>query len=342
MNKKILLFLICFFSLLPFILQRNDYFDITNVIHINSIGLDYQPKENTYECYFYVFNNFNLTNAKISSSNIDDLAYVVKTKGKSFNEAFLKIYQIVNNVVNFSHLKTIILSTNYLNQNCLNQLYDFIINNNDFYYNFSLLTSCDSFEKIYNINNFSDFSAYHTILTNQKFLETYNRISFKEFSYLINNESYFLMIPQVTILENNFFKQDEKNNLLEINGYSIFQKQKYLKTLTFDEEKALKWLINLKNNHLSIDKYNLYIKNSSYKMQKKDYKTVFSFKIEAILLNNPFNMLITDLEQIITNYIKIDIESLYYKYLDHQIDLFNLEFKGFSKELKFNIKLELN
>ncbi len=342
MNKKINIFLILIFSLIPFIIKRSDYNDITKIIHINSIGIDYNSETNEYECYFYIFNNFNLASAKISSSNIDNLAYIIKTKDKDFNKAMLNVYQAIKTTINFSHLKTIILSKNFFFGNNLNDLFNFIINNTDFYYNFYFLSTTSDMKEVYNINNFSDVTAYHTILSNPELIKTYKLVSFNSYSNFILNKNFTLSIPNLIVLEDIFYKQDKPSNILELNGYSYFNNKSYINTITINEESNIKWLVNLSNKHININKYNLYIKNGKYRVIYRNNNVYIKYHLTAILLNNPQNLLITELETIINKLIQDEILSLYYKF-ENIIDLYNIKYLNKPYENIFiKVKLELN
>ena len=57
--KKFIITLIIIVSFFPFFTKKNDYQDISKVVYISSIGLDYDEKTKEYTIYYYILNNFN-------------------------------------------------------------------------------------------------------------------------------------------------------------------------------------------------------------------------------------------------------------------------------------------
>ena len=172
--KKILLILITLTSFIPIITKRNDYIDVTKVIYINSICLDINEDNNQYDCYFYVLNNFNLAQAEISSNNVDNLAYVAKITAPTLTEAFRKLNQISNIYIHYNHLRTVILTNKFLNNQYLFDFYQFIKDDLNLYPSFYLFATDSKPEDIFNIENFSEISAYHTLLINPDLIKSYN------------------------------------------------------------------------------------------------------------------------------------------------------------------------
>lgn len=340
-NKKINIILIIIISFIPFIIKRSDYKDITKTIHINSIGINYNKESFEYECYFYIFNSFNVTNAKISSSNIDNLAYVIKTSSNNFNECFNNLYKEVNTYINLTHLKTIILHTSFINNNNLDLFYNYIKHHNFIYYNFYIFTTNNDFNELFNINNFSDVSVHHTIISDPTLNQTYNLVKFNQFVKGILSNNYTLLIPNINVLYDKLYKQSDINKTLELNGYSIICNKSYIDTITSNKCVSLKWLTHLSDSYILVDLYNLYVKNLKFKLKIKNNILIVDYKISVILLNNPYNELLEDIENKLSNLILDEIKNLYYKLLDINIDIYNTNYYKIDK-VEFKLKLELN
>lgn len=339
MNKKLIIVLLIIFSILPFFLKRNDYNDITNIIHINSIGINYNKELNEFECYFYILNNFNVVNSKISSSNIDNLAYIIKTNNDSLDNALNDIYTKINSKINFSHLKSVIFTIDFLSSNNIIKFYDYIKNNTSFYYNFYIFTTKSNLNNLFNINNFSDISAYHTVILRPDLINTYHLVTYNDYTNIILNKDYTLLIPNIDVLEDSFYKQDKPHNILEINGYSSFNNKVYQTTIFTNELSYYKWLMSLSDEHILIDIYNLYIKNGKYKVYKKNKNIFISYTISAILLNNPNNEKLVDLENKISYLIKREIYNLYNDMNYKNIDVFNIKYLY---KNPYNITIKIN
>ena len=165
------------------------------IIYINSICLDINEDNNQYDCYFYVLNNFNLAQAEISSNNVDNLAYVAKITAPTLTEAFRKLNQISNIYIHYNHLRTVILTNKFLN---LFDFYQFIKDDLNLYPSFYLFATDSKPEDIFNIENFSEISAYHTLLINPDLIKSYKLITFMDFAKAITINNYTLLMKNIT------------------------------------------------------------------------------------------------------------------------------------------------
>ena len=125
-------------------------------------------------------------------------------------------------------------------------------------------------EDLYNIQNFSDVSAYHTILINPNLIKTYKLVTFIDFAKEILKPNYTFLIPHVSSVPDTFSKQDKEYLSLEMDGYSILQNDYSIKTYITKEYQSLRWLINLPDQHFQIDKYEIYLKDGKYKISLYD------------------------------------------------------------------------
>lgn len=339
--KKITIALIIFISFLPFINQKSDYKDITNVVYVSSIGLDYNQEANEYTVYFYILNNLNLGNAQISSSNIEDLSYTVKVSSDRLAKAITSILKKTNIGFYFTHLQTMIITNDFFNKISLKELYDFVKGFNQMFYDFFIFATDSKITDLYNIENFSDVTAYHTILVNPSIIKNYKLITFVDFCKAYLNPHYTLLIPHLTSLQDEFYHKDENYYYLEFDGYSLLQKDLRIKTFLSTDYDIIKWLLNLADQHLIIDEYELYIKNGSYKIKKTAHKIQINYYLSAVLDLNPHYETFDIIQKKLTKLIQQEISKETKFFYDEEIDLFNLKYLLNSSNLNFD-QIEVN
>ncbi len=345
--KKIIITFIIIFSFIPFITKKNDYKDISNIVYVSSIGLDYDNVTNEYIIYYYILNNFNLTSAQISSSNIDDLSYTVKVQEKNFAEAFSSIKKKINNSINYTHLNTIILSRNFIGKDHLLHLYHYIRDLTSIYLDFYIFTTDSEIEDLYNIRNFSDVSAYHTILVTPNLIKTYKLITFVHFAKLILKPNYTLLIPHLTSVMDTFSKQDSDFLSLEIDGYSILKNDFSYKTYLAKDYPQLLLLINLQDQTFSIDEYELYLKDGKYKIKKLNNDILIYYKIYAVINLNPNDENLVNIKEKLEPKIQTIIKDLINATKQDNIDIFNINYiigpeSLTNKKIKIIVDLDLN
>lgn len=325
--KKPIIILIMIISFIPFFTHKNDYVDVTSVISVSSIGIDYNKEENEYDLYFYVLNNFNIAQAELSSSNVDILAYITKISDQNFTTAFEKFRKISNVFVHYNHLRTIILTENFLEeQKNIDKFYYFIKNNPDLYPTFYLFSTDCKIEEIYQIKTFSDISANYTLLINPTSIKTYSLVTFIDFIKAMNINTYTLKIPHLSSAPETSNKQDEPFKSILLNGYSVYVNGRKYFNILETELTYLHWLEELNDKHFLIDDYALYIKNGKYKIKKKNGKIIITYSLTANITSS-FNHLENNVElNSLMHTIKQELIALYNYGLEHQIDLFNLKY----------------
>lgn len=345
--KKIIVILIIITSFVPIITKRNDYIDVTKVIYINSICFDINEDTNQYDCYFYVLNNFNLTQAELSSSNVDTLAYVAKITAPTFTEAFRKLSQISNVYIHYNHLRTVILTNNFLEKKYLLDFYKFIKDDLNLYPSFYLFTTNSKPEDIFNIENFSEISAYHTLLINPDLIKSYKLITFLDFAKAMTIDTYTLCIPHISCVKKIFSRQDEEYYSLFLDGYTFYNKEHTLLTAYDSDFKALHWISLLNNTTYTLDEYDLYIKKRKYKLTKHQNTIVINFTIKGTLTRK--NDLLNDEEnyKVISELVKNEINELINFMNDKSIDIFNINYYfgdsyDYFKNCNVELKLQLN
>lgn len=343
--KKTIILLIILISFIPFMTNKNDYNDITKIVYVSSIGLEYDDKINEYTVYFYIMNYLNLTNAKISSSNTDDLSYTVKSSSKNFIDAFTNIKNIMNVKFTMSHLKTVIFHESFINKNNLQLFINLVKDNQKIYPNFYIYTTHDKINDIYNIKNFSDVSAYHTILITPTISSILKLVTFNTFTNINYFSKYTINIPHIKLNKDAISKMDEEFFSLKFNGYTFIDENFNNKTITYDANNLIRWLFEFKDTFYKIDIYDLYLKSGKYKVSKKKDNITIKYNISAILTLNPSKNNFTIIEKDLEKLISKEIYNLLLITSGENIDIFNLYYKYNSLDLnkiKIKVKLELN
>ena len=325
--KKVIMLALILISFIPFIIKKSDYKDITNVVYVSSIGLDYNIETKEYQVYFYILNNFNLSNAQLSSGNTDELSYVVKISDASLINAFSSILKKTNIGIYYTHLQTMIISHDFFNATSITEFFHYIKELNQIYFNFFIFTTDSKIEDLYNIKIFSDVSAYHTILVTPSLIKNYKLVTFQNFANAFLNSSYTLLIPHITIIEDTFFDQDQDYFYLEMDGYSILQKDLTIKTFLINEFTSLRWLINLQDQSFKIGNYDLYIKNGNYKIKKRNDLLIITFNLSSVLNYNPHYEKLDVIEEKLNQIIASEIQTLYEEMKKQEIDIFNLNYR---------------
>ena len=343
--RKILVISILILAFVPFLTRKNDYVDVTSVINVSSICIDYDEEADHFSLYFYVLNNFNLAQAELSSSNVDTLAYITKINDTDFTLAFEKFRKISNVFVHYNHLKTVILTSKFISKSQnVEKFYQFVRNNLDIYPTFYLFTTDCKVEEIFQIKTFSDISANFTLLINPKSSKTYELITFIDFIKAMNVPSYTLKIPHIASAKETSNKQDEPYKSIILDGYTMYNVNQPVIQIIEDKLSYLHWLSELNNLSVSIGDYSIYIKEGKYKIKKKQNQITITYTLNSTITRTSTNFINEESYATLKASITKELEMLYTYGKENDIDFFNLKYLLHTDTLddvKFIVQLTL-
>ena len=196
--KKFLVILLFLISFLCIPYYNNDYVDITHMITVSSLGIEYN--DNKFILYAYVINNYTMSKSDYNTSTDNTPATIIYSKGENIEQAFFNLYDSVFVKLNFSHIETLILHKDFIKNDNINELINFISTHNDFYPKFNVFVCNDSLKEIYNINYFSDTSSYYNILTEYKSEIEHKPTTFIDLINDFIEPDYFMLYPSLKLL----------------------------------------------------------------------------------------------------------------------------------------------
>lgn len=325
--KKISLFLIIYILLI--LSSCASHTEIHEKSFIISIGLDYYKDTCEYEVSIYFINNANLTQESAIQTD-ENSAYTASAKAKSLTDAFRKISTNIDVVLEFNHVKTLIINTNFITSENMKYLYTFLKNGPLLYPIFEIYLTNDKIIDLYKVKVFEETTLFYTLLTGYKKSHNHNYITYYDFvnDYLIEN--YFLNYPIITFNDNIF--QNEKDKLISLENIgSVFLKENLEPFyISYSDYPGL-YLINdfndiifqlndielvVNNYTLDVSLDNLHPESVLNIIIKSDVAYIYS----DITSNNDF---INKTKE----YFKTEIDKLFSHCLNNNIDLFNINFQ---------------
>ena len=210
--KKFLLILLLLISFLCLPYHNNDYIDITHMVNVSSVGIDY--KNDQYLIYAYVINNYTMSKNDYNTSSNSKPATVIASTGKTIEKALFKLYDSVFVKLNFSHIETLVLQKKFITTQNVSKLINYISTNNDFYPKFNIFITDEEITDIYNID-------YFNILTEYKSEIEHHHTTFIDLINDFEENNYFVIYPSLK-LNKNIIRDEKKGNSLYIDGYFIY------------------------------------------------------------------------------------------------------------------------
>ena len=309
-----------------------------------------------YMCYNTFYHPSNMTLAVIGNFDKDETINLIKNnqKNKVFenNENITRKYTIDEDEINEKNAyidmnvaipkATIGIKFPYKKLNPIDSLIRFtsleiLI---DLYFS----ESTEIYEELMNegyINNSFEYSLYYDetyghLLLNvdtqspdrfiEKMKEIFNLIKTSEINSIDFNRIKKLYIARAIKRFNSL--EYIANSIIEshMDGYSYFRDKQLIKTFITNDNSSNKWLMNLNNQTIKIDNYNVLIKKLKKKTIKRKNTLTIKYKISSILVSNMENHDLTTIEEILSKIIYKELYSLYTNNIIHNIDIYNLKF----------------
>lgn len=322
--------------------QKNDYTEMTESSYVSSMGIDYHQDTDQYIVYLYILNNYNLSISDYGTSEANKLGYICKAKGSSIPDALSKLNRQSNIRLQYSHIRSVVIKDNFFNKKNINLFYNLIRFSFDFYPTFSIYTTSDDLMEVYNVKNFSDTSAYYTILINIDGLNKPKNTTFLNYANDILVPTFTSSYPVIKVKKTNFFEEEEELTSLDISGYSYINDDFSLSSFDFDNLRGLKHLDRLSKNVLSFAEFDYMV--NEYTLHKKIKHNCLYIKIT---LRGGFISINTDktnseLIDILKKHVRDDLQKLKETMDSYNIDVYNIDYLTTHKNSYLDTKLNIS
>ena len=317
--KKTLLFIL--FLLLTNLSSCFDYKEINAYYYASSMGLAYDEETSSFTVILYILNNLNLSNIQNASSESESLAYTAKYQDTSILNCLHQIFQNSDISIDLRHLRSVIFEQNFIKEENINNFINFIVNDTNCYFNFAIyVCENNSLESIFKVNNFTETSAYNTLLTNA---HNYTNYKIPYCNDLINdfysefeNKKY-----PIVLYKEDIFNNHTKNYItIYFGGYASFNDS--YNGIYYDEINypAIIYLNNRSNFEITIPNHDIFYNITNYKIEYKFKDNIFYilFDIEGISLNKEQNI------EVLKDYLIMIFDDLIKDLKENKTDLLNI------------------
>jgi hypothetical protein len=338
MNKRIYLILIL---LLPLTLSScKDNKEIHEVSFVSSIGIDYDIDTEEYSLVLYFINTINNVSVDYGLSEPDLLGFTAEAKGKTINEALIKIQTFSETTLNLKHLESVIFTETFFNEKNIKEFYYFCRNSHQLFHTFEIFVTDSPLKEIYQVENMTDSPSYYTILTGKKAGFDYHQKMFLNFCSDILTPNYYIMYPKITIKDNVFNKKDKQYKTIGITGYSIIKDDYSLSTYE-SNIKGLKFLDDFEVYTDKIDELQFSIKN--YQIDRNIKESILNINItyEILILHNPKDLTPKEVMEQIEFFVISELNNVLAIMNEDNIDILNVNFLNEARgKLKFDINYQ--
>lgn len=312
--KKFLIILIFIISFLCIPYYNNDYIDITHMINVSSVGLE--KNNNTFLVYAYVIDNYTMSKSDFNTSSTSTPSTIISSSGNTIEQAFFNLYDSVFVNLNFSHIETLVLQNNFISNNNINELINFISTHNDFFPKFNIFITEENIKDVFNIKYFSDTSSYYNILTEYKSEIEHHPTTFIDLVNDFLEPNYFILYPSLK-LNDNIIKSEKKGNSLFIDGYYYYDTGMLYK-MNFSNYPLLYLLYSTNDISFEINNQQYFLYGYSlktFRLKNKLFilfysKSNYKYSLKKIVLENIINLYNKNVDVYNLKYFNIDLNNI--------------------------------
>lgn len=296
---------------------------VNSSVYISSIGFDI--KDEKVEVYFL---SNPLTDITRSAESKKEEAQYIKVEADSVYDAFMEAENSVLIPLNFLHIKTVILSEEFLKSFYLEDFLTFVKSVRFISYNFYVFSTTSKIDELYNFKNPEQISYQYSLLSSPDLFNYkehgVEKLHFLDFANDFLNENRYLHIP--LLVANKLWNE---NTTLEVSGYICLEDDTtlYLNS-TF---KGMLYLFDF-NSVLFHDGTDVY-RITNYRINHYDK----SGKFTILILYEELNIFGNGDRKTFEEKITLEIKKYLDFYITEQDGLYLIEFYNYLNKSNLNI-----
>lgn len=320
--------------------------NIQDLNYIVAIGMDYDEDRKEYKVYLQGLNFANVAKQEGAKPAEPIPSFTASETGETLNLAVSKLYKKSEPPLYFGHVNTLIVSKRILKEHFKDVL-EQIGRNRSIRHTLRVMSTEENIEDIFNINALYNYPPLYTVLYKYNENELYQD-ELKPMNLMNLLRVYFepmvvAKLPSVKI-DQNSWKSEKNYPIVYFDGFEIFQQQKYIDFIPFNDASILNWLLEKNvalNRKVEKDgKFIAAVRLASPKMKVKYEKgsshPKFSIEVSASadLLELVEDIPVKELESLIGEEIKQRLMTIYEKGIEKKADVLNVGEKWYRKHPK--------
>jgi Ger(x)C family germination protein len=326
--------------------------NIQDLTYIVTIGMDYDEENEEFTVYLQGLNFANVAKQEGAKPVEPVPIFVGSAKGETLNLAVRKLYKKSEPPLFFGHVETFVLSEEIVKHK-FHEVITELGRNRSIRHTLRVFMTEDNIEDVLNVKALFEYPAIYTVLFMKKNGELQDHelkpVHLMDFLRQYYEPMGTAKLPSVKV-DTKSWKAEEAYPVLYLNKLAVFQQQKYVKSLPFEQALFLEWLlqeqISVDQKVMMEDELVAALKLKTPKMkityEKNKDSPIFSIVIDvqADLLEMIKSKPIEELTKKVGEDLTKQFTEIYEEGLQNELDLFNLGEKWYRTHPKKYKKLK--
>lgn len=218
--------------------------NIDHILYIHSIGIDY--KDGQMILYVQLVSFSGLAKVEAGGSREQATVSVGKATGKTLDLAAHQIYQSIQQMVSWGHVKSIVFTKRALRPDVIRNTIDLLSRFNEIRHTIWVYATDKPLDQLFEATPLLLTSSYYSFLSNPEELFRQNSfirpIRLNRFIARIDEPAMTVRLPYLTLAENTWTEDKKKKSMLLLKGSCFLHNYKLQGCARTSEVQGIRWI----------------------------------------------------------------------------------------------------
>jgi len=289
---------------------------INTSIFVDCIGIDYNNENMKYKIYYHSTSSSSQITSEMGSTSAETTYSLASSEKDNIFDAINEISLNTNKNIYLTHIRSIVLSLNFINEENLKMFNDFIMSYKNINIDFNIYSTSTNLETLFSYQNPESINSHYSIITELDELIPYKVIKYNDFANAMYEEYIPIKFINIDISNKIWSDNNGKIKTLYIKGYTLYDNNTLL-NLDSSTFKFINLLYNIKEIDIVIDNICFTLSNPKIYITDSKVKINTSVYISSSSEENKKELL-----KVLENNIIEEFNNLYQECYKNNIDFF--------------------
>lgn len=330
--------ILCFYLVLS-LTGCADNKNLLNLLFPSSLAIDY--KDGHYEIAFQIDNFNSIAKTELEISNEKTRLLVTTGRGKTIEEAVVNIEQQERSIINFSHIKSIILRPNALEPDILKHICNYVSFNQELRMDSEVYYTENDYKELYSTSFQVSRSQLYILINSSEFQRVsmiMNTVNLMQLTKSLEESGVTIHIPilKVTDTQETYITEDgeQQQKIYDIQEIMYLNQDEQHK-ISINNLEGVQWIrphqnaveINIVDDKGELSAYSSRV-NSYIFYNPKDKKYYLKGNANIVITRDTAFRSIEEIEPLVTKKVHDQIMHTYLEGIENDTDIYNIYYQS--------------
>ncbi|AGT31079.1 germination protein Ger(x)C [Geobacillus genomosp. 3] len=218
--------------------------NIDHIVYIHAVGIDYQ--DGKFVLYVQLVSFSGLAKVEAGGAREQAVLSVGKATAETFDLAAHKIYQSIQQMVSWGHVKSIVFTKRALQPHVIRNTIDLLTRYNEIRHTIWVYATDEPLEQLFRATPLLLTSSYYSLLSNPE--ELFRQSSFirpirlNRFIAHLDEPAMTARLPYLGLTKTSWTEDEKNKTMLQLQGVCFLHHYKLQACARFPEAKGIRWV----------------------------------------------------------------------------------------------------